>query len=91
MVISINIVLLCSITMILLVILCVLFIGLYVRLKYKYKEIQGKYYIAKKSCLHTSNLFSMIEYHYKRFKEGINPYTVLRDIGDVITNSSGDD
>lgn len=30
------------------------------------------------------NKISMIEYHYRNYTEGKNPFTVLRKIGDII-------
>lgn len=30
------------------------------------------------------NKISMIEYHYRNYREGKNPFTVLRSIGDII-------
>lgn len=36
---------------------------------------------------HYKTQLSMVEYHYRNYKEGMNGFTVLREIGDVIQNS----
>ena len=48
---------------------------------YYYKS---KLYAQNDMFLYYKNKISMIEYQYRNFKEGKNPYTVLRDLGEII-------
>ena len=35
-------------------------------------------------CNYYKNKLSMIEYHYRNYREGRNAYTVLRNIGNIL-------
>lgn len=59
---------------------------LYVLLSNKYKELLDKYYDNKQQYLHKYNQISMIEYYYRNYNEGKNAFTVLKDIGKVISS-----
>jgi len=50
----------------------------------KYKGVKNLYEQDKSIWLFTKNKFSLIESHFREYKEGKNPFTVLRDIGEVI-------
>lgn len=65
---------------ILIILLSVLLIICYI----KYRGIRNLYELDKGDWLYSKSQFSMIESHYRAFKEGRNPYTVLRDIGEII-------
>lgn len=69
------------------VIICLIILNIV--LLYKYNKLQSTYYMEKGDYLHKSNQISMIEYHYRNFKEGKNPYTVFRNIGDILYNNLG--
>ena len=60
----------------------------YLVLLHKYRKLLDKYHMHKRDYLRKSNQVSMIEYYYRNFKEGTNAFTVLRDIGEVIQNTS---
>lgn len=56
----------------------------YVVLLHKYRKLLDKYHMHKRDYLRRSNQISMIEYQYRNFKEGVNAFTVLRDIGEIL-------
>lgn len=56
----------------------------YVVLLHRYKKLLYKYYMYKRDYLCKSNQISMVEYQYRNFKEGVNAFTVLRDIGEIL-------
>lgn len=51
---------------------------------YKLKNIEDLYYNDKQVFLNTKNKLSMIEYHYRNYKEGQNAFTTLRDISNTL-------
>lgn len=55
---------------------------------YKYKKLLDKYHTHKRDYLRRSNQMIMLEYHYRRFKEGVNAFTVLRDMGEVLQSNN---
>lgn len=55
---------------------------------YKYRNLLGKYNSSKKYFLQKANQVSMIEYHYRNYKEGTNAFTVLRNIGEILQYDS---
>lgn len=69
------------------VVICLIILNIV--LLYKYIELQSMYYMERSEYLHKSNQLSMVEYHYRNFREGKNPYTVFRDIGDILYNNLG--
>ena len=50
----------------------------------KYHYYKTEYYDQKDMYLYYKSKLSMIEYHYRKYKEGCNPFTVLRDLGNII-------
>lgn len=50
----------------------------------KYLYYKSKYKIEKKMNLYYKNKLSMLEYHFRNYREGKNPYTILRNIGDIL-------
>lgn len=56
----------------------------YLVLLHKYRKLLDKYHMHKRDYLRRANQISMIEYQYRNFKEGVNAFTVLRDIGEIL-------
>lgn len=61
-----------------------IFIILFIDSKIKLNKLNNKYIEDSKLFTSTSGKLSMIEYYYRNFKEGVNPYTILRDIHNVL-------
>jgi hypothetical protein len=51
---------------------------------YKYIRCKDDLYAQNDMYTYYKNKVSMIEYHYRNYREGENAFTVLRKIGDVI-------
>ena len=51
---------------------------------YKYIQCRDELYAQNDMYNYYKNKVSMIEYHYRNYKEGKNPFTVLRVMGDII-------
>lgn len=66
------------------IIVVLYFIIAYILVKHRYKKLLEEYSIEKRNYLRKVNQVSMIEYHFREYKEGKNPFTVLRDIGEII-------
>lgn len=64
-------------------VICLLAIILVVILQ-KYLYYKNELYAQNDMFTYYKNKVSMIEYHYRNYREGKNPYTVLRNIGDII-------
>ena len=64
-------------------VICLLTIILVVILQ-KYLYYKNELYAQNDMFTYYKNKVSMIEYHYRNYREGKNPYTVLRDIGAII-------
>ena len=60
----------------------------YLVLLHKYRKLLDKYHMHKRDYLRRSNQISMIEYQYRNFKEGVNAFTVLRDIGEILQSNN---
>lgn len=45
---------------------------------------RNQFYAQNDMFLYYKNKVSMLEYHFRNFKEGRNPYSVLRDMGHVL-------
>ena len=71
------------------IILC-LVITVFIMFK-KYRGLINQYNEKSRECLCKSNKLSMVEYHYRNYKEGKNPFTVLRDVGEVLYNDFKED
>lgn len=65
-----------AISICLFIIICVL---LYWMLYYK-----SELYAQKDMFLYYKNKMSMVEYQFRNYREGKNPFTVLRGIGDIV-------
>lgn len=50
----------------------------------KYLYYKEELYAQNDMFTYYKNKISMIEYHYRNYREGKNPFTVLRNIGDII-------
>ena len=50
-----------------------------------YKSLQ---YEHDDMFLYYRNKLSMVEYYYRNYKEGENPYTVLRKLGDLLYDTA---
>lgn len=64
-------------------IICLLIIAL-IYIFVKKKQIEYEYIAEKDLFLYNKSKISMIEYHYREFKEGQNPYIVLRKISNTL-------
>lgn len=53
-------------------------------LVFKYIHCKNNYNTQNDMCNYYKNKLSMIEYHYRNYREGRNAYTVLRNIGNVL-------
>jgi len=49
----------------------------YIKLKNDFESVNASKYKYK-------NIYSMVEYYIRNYKEGKNPFTVLRDITDLV-------
>lgn len=65
-----------AISICLFIIVCVL---LYWMTYYK-----SELYAQRDMSLYYKNKMSMVEYQFRNYREGKNPFTVLRDIGDIV-------
>ena len=65
---------------ILIFILVIISIYIFRKMLYYKNELEAE----KDMFLYTKNKISMIEYHYRNFKEGQNAYTTLRRISDTL-------
>lgn len=50
----------------------------------KYKSLKDKYEEQTDMYTYYKNKLSMIEYHFRNYTEGGNPFTTLRKLGDII-------
>lgn len=73
-----------SVTIIILSTIILILLGILIYLSLKYKTLKTDYEADKDMFLYYKNKISMIEYHYRNFKEGQNAFTVLRRISDTL-------
>jgi hypothetical protein len=66
------------------VIIMILFIVLYIRQIFKTRSKEKDLAIAKKEAEALRGKISMVEYYHRNYKEGKNPYTMMRKIDDVL-------
>ena len=59
-------------------------IGLLIIIWNKKVEIENEYIADKELFLYNKCKISLIESYYKEFKEGVNPYIVLRKMSDTL-------
>ena len=80
------------IIMVILIVLVIILSILLTVLGIKYKKLQNKFYTSKKLNNRRSNSYLMIEYLISAYKEqNKNPYTVLRDISNIVYREDKDD
>ena len=65
-------------------ILTLIFFILLIISKIKYKKLYNQLIDKNKEFTHVKNRLSMIEYYHRNYKEGKNPFTVLRDISNTL-------
>lgn len=65
-------------------ILALIFFILLIISKIKYKKLYNQLIDKNKEFTHVKNRLSMIEYYHRNYKEGKNPFTVLRDISNTL-------
>lgn len=65
-------------------ILTLIFFILLIISKIKYKKLYNQLIDKNKEFTHVKNRLSLIEYYHRNYKEGKNPFTVLRDISDTL-------
>lgn len=65
-------------------ILALVFFILLIISKIKYKKLYNQLIDKNKEFTQVKNKLSMIEYYHRNYKEGKNPFTVLRDISNTL-------
>ena len=65
-------------------ILALVFFILLIISKIKYKKLYKQLIDKNKEFTQIKNRLSMIEYYHRNYKEGKNPFTVLRDISNTL-------
>lgn len=65
-------------------ILALIFFILLIISKIKYKKLYKQLIDKNKEFTYVKNRLSMIEYYHRNYKEGKNPFTVLRDISNTL-------
>lgn len=71
--------------------LAVLFLALYIRIKIKFHKLNDKLIQKNKEYTIVKTKLSMIEYHHRNYKEGMNPFTVLRNISNTLYEEESDE
>lgn len=64
-------------------IIALLFLVLFIKTKVQLCRLSRELLNKTKDYNRLKNRYSMIEYYHRNFKEGMNPYTVLRDISNT--------
>lgn len=64
--------------------LALLFLALYIKTKIKLHRLDRALIEKNKEYTFVKNRLSMIEYYHRNYKEGKNPFTVLRDISNIL-------
>ena len=62
----------------------ILIVVLYIRQIIKYKATKNELALVKKDVESLRGKISMLEYYHRNYREGKNPYTMLRKMGDVL-------
>lgn len=70
--------------LIILATIILILLSLLIWIGFKYIKIRNKFYEESSLFQYNKNKISMIEYQYRNFKEGTNPYTVFRKISDIL-------
>ena len=71
--------------------LTIIFIILFIRAKIKLHRLYKICVNNNKEYIHVKARLSMMEYYYRNYKEGMNPFTVLRDIGNTLDEEDIDE
>lgn len=72
--------------MILLIMLLIIIIICFIIMLVKYIQCRNKLYEQNDMYLYYKNKLSMIEYQYRNYKEGMNAFTVLRNISKILND-----
>ena len=59
-------------------------LSLLILMVFKYLRVRNKLYEENSLFQYNKSKISMIEYQYRNFREGENPYTVMRKISDIL-------
>lgn len=59
-------------------------LSLLILMVFKYLKVRNKLYEENSLFQYNKSKISMIEYQYRNFREGENPYTVMRKISDIL-------
>lgn len=62
----------------------ILIVVLYIRQIVKHKATKNELALVKKDAESLRGKISMLEYYHRNYREGKNPYTMLRKMGDVL-------
>ena len=73
-----------GVNMIWLIILLIIAIICFIIMLIKYIDIKNQLYEQNDMYLYYKNKISMIEYQYRNYKEGMNAFTVLRNIASIL-------
>lgn len=66
-------------------IMCIIILIVVIIILYtKYKKCYNKLIEKNKKYILIKNKYDMVEYYYRNFKEGGNPYTTLRNISNLL-------
>lgn len=73
-----------GVNMIWLIILLIIAIICFIIMLIKYIDIKNQLYEQNDMYLYYKNKISMIEYQYRNYKEGMNAFTVLRNVASIL-------
>lgn len=73
-----------GVNMIWLIILLTIAIICFIIMLIKYIDIKNQLYEQNDMYLYYKNKISMIEYQYRNYKEGMNAFTVLRNMASIL-------
>lgn len=73
-----------GVNMIWLIILLIIAIICFIIMLIKYIDIKNQLYEQNDMYLYYKNKISMIEYQYRNYKEGMNAFTVLRNMANIL-------
>ena len=73
-----------GVNMIWLIILLIIAIICFIIMLIKYIDIKNQLYEQNDMYLYYKNKISMIEYQYRNYKEGMNAFTVLRNMASIL-------
>lgn len=73
-----------GVNMIWLIILLIIVIICFIIMLIKYIDIKNQLYEQNDMYLYYKNKISMIEYQYRNYKEGMNAFTVLRNMASIL-------